>query len=158
MRPYYTPEDYNADRELTLPLYCWLLMLIQGKAWVILFISSYIGMGNTGDVISILWPNPAGFYAGLVAGVPSLLTAFLYYYRTRVSFAWKACYYSLLAGSAVSMLITGIMWLKDNGMDNELVVILLIPDILCLMMYIFNQRLIDVFFPETIPVTGNNHV
>lgn len=158
MRPYYSAEDYNADGELTLPLYCWLLMLIQGKAWVILFISSYIGMGNTEGVISFLWPNPAGFYAGLLAGIPSLLTAFLYYYRARILFAWKVCYFSLLVGIAISILTTGVMWLEESRMDNELVIILLIPDVLCLIMYAFNQRLIDVFSPVSLPGTGNHHV
>lgn len=155
MRPYYSAEDYNADGELTLPLYCWLLILIQGKAWVILFISSSIGMGNTEGVISALWPNPVGFYTGLLAGLPSLLTAFLYYYRSRIHFTWKVCYFSLLVGIAVSMLTTGVMWLEESRMDNQLVIILLIPDVLCLMMYAFNQRLLDVFFPVNVPVTGN---
>ncbi|WP_395488901.1 DUF2919 family protein [Cedecea davisae] len=144
---YFSEHDYNANGELTLPWYHWVLMLIQGKAWVTTLVFAYIGIDIPQDISSVFWPYAICFYISLLAGLPCLICAFVYYFRSKASNIWRVCYFTILAGSIISIFMTTGMWLGGPGFDNELALILLIPDILCLVMYTFNQRLLDVFFP-----------
>ena len=146
-REYYSAEDYNVNGDLTLPWYYWILMLIQSKAWIIVLVFAYIGIDVPDDISDALWPDNLFFYLSLIAGLPALLCVLLYYFRSKVGFAWKLCYFGNIAGIIASIAATMMVWLILSAYDNELALILLTPDVLCLVMYVFNQRVINAFFP-----------
>lgn len=147
MRRHYSPDAYDGNGLLRLPCMFWLILLIQARTWLILIMAGASRQqGN--DLLSLFYPEPYYFWAGLIIGIPALFSLVLAGYRQRCPVLWRL--WRWVPGCSVTgSLIFQIGQIAQAGMlITESSPWFIFSDVLSLAYLAGSSRLHDCFNPH----------
>ncbi|WP_067708261.1 MULTISPECIES: DUF2919 domain-containing protein [unclassified Erwinia] len=142
----YSPDDYDAKGQLTLPLGFWAVLLLQARTWV-LFAAAAASKQQSTSLLELFYPDSRVFWTGLGLGVPAALGLLLTGYRQRFPRLWRTWRGVLCLTLLTTLLVQGItLWLGEDDL-SPLAIIFSGFDLLALCYLWLNQRLHDCFDP-----------
>lgn len=93
-------DDFDQHGQLALPLLFWLVMLYQARAWLVFIMAAVSHQSE--PLLTLFISERSALYAGLLFGLPALLTLLFSGYRHRFPRVWASWRYLLwLSGAGI---------------------------------------------------------
>ncbi|EKM6456469.1 DUF2919 domain-containing protein [Cronobacter dublinensis] len=108
----FLPSDYDNRGRLKLPALFWAVLLLQARTWA-LFVLAGASRGQGEALLGLFYPDRQGFWMGLAAGIPAMLTFLLSGRRHDRPRLWRYARYVLMLTQALMLASQALLLWRD---------------------------------------------
>ncbi|NBD00004.1 DUF2919 family protein [Atlantibacter hermannii] len=142
----FLPNDYDPHGRLKLPVFFWLVLLLQARTWV-LFVAAGASREQGEALMRLFYPDSETFWLGLLPGIPAVLAFLLSGRRERWPKLWTAWRWILIAAQC-GLLIWQIAMAVSEAALSGVTLALMVLDGVALVWLLTNPRLKACFSPS----------
>lgn len=142
----FLPNDYDTHGRLKLPVFFWLVLLLQARTWV-LFVAAGASREQGEALLRLFYPDSDMFWLGLLPGIPAVLAFLLSGRRGRWPTLWAAWRWVLIAAQC-GLLVSQIALALSEEALSGITLALMVLDVVALVWLLTNPRLKACFSPS----------
>lgn len=106
----FSHQHYDQHGGLKLPAMFWAVVILQARSWVLLVMAG-ASRDQGSALLALFYPEQNQFYAGLIAGLPAVVTFLLSGRRQRYPGLWQRWYWVLIVAQLALLVWQGNAWL-----------------------------------------------
>lgn len=142
----FLPNDYDTHGRLKLPVFFWLVLLLQARTWV-LFVAAGASREQGEALLRLFYPDSEMFWLGLLPGIPAVLAFLLSGRRGRWQTLWAAWRWVLIAAQCGLLVWQIALALSEEALSG-ITLALMVLDVVALVWLLTNPRLKACFSPS----------
>lgn len=142
----FLPNDYDTHGRLKLPVFFWLVLLLQARTWV-LFVAAGASREQGEALLRLFYPDSDMFWLGLLPGIPAVLAFLLSGRRGRWQTLWAAWRWVLIAAQCGLLVWQIALALSEEALSG-ITLALMVLDVVALVWLLTNPRLKACFSPS----------
>ncbi|MDA3132674.1 DUF2919 domain-containing protein [Atlantibacter subterranea] len=142
----FLPNDYDPHGRLKLPVFFWLVLLLQARTWV-LFVAAGASREQGEALLRLFYPDSEMFWLGLLPGIPAVLAFLLSGRRGRWPGLWMAWRWVLIAAQC-GLLVWQVALVMSEAALSGITLSLMVLDVVALVWLLTNPRLKACFSPS----------
>jgi len=113
----FSPDYFDANGLLRLPLWFWVVLLLQARTWLI-FVMAGVSRQQGGELLQLIYPDNQAFWRGMALGIPAALALIIAGRRQQWPRLWRYWHGVLIVsvlGALGLQMFT--LWQSDSGDD-----------------------------------------